>query len=52
MIKNLYDRLVIYMFLPYLDGFTVKKVKGFGVFLVDRGSQRMTIYIPWWKALN
>ncbi len=50
MIKRFYDKLVIYMFSSYLGGFEVVKVSGFGVFLVDKGPQRMTIFFPWWKG--
>lgn len=49
---NLWGKIIIFLFQSELDDFVVVKVKGFGIFLVDRirGGQRMTIHIPWYRA--
>ena len=51
--KRLYDKLVTWMFKPYLGDFKVVKVLGYGIFRVDtkRGGQRMTLHIPWRYSL-
>jgi len=49
---TLWQKFVIWVFSPHLDDFVVVKVKGYGIFLVDkkRGGQRMTIHIPWYHS--
>lgn len=47
---NIKDKLIIWLFGPYLASYKVIEVKGFGIFLVDNPEgQRETLYIEPYK---